>query len=534
MASGRAPSCSQACGSYAHDVSGGAARGFAVSSIVESVEPDGVIETADAPDAPPRSRGLIGVMAILVVGAVVLRFWLAFGRLGRIPNSDEAVVGLMALHVLRHHEFRAFYWGQPYGGSLESILVAPFVAIFGTTTLGLRSASILLELLSAWLTWRIARRLFDARVAVWAGVLALWWPLALVWFGTQERGFYPLSVVLGMTTVLTALRIDDDPSPLRRWIGLGVAVGVGWWVSPDILYFAVPVLVWLTWRGHWRRWRGVAVAFGGFVFGSAVWIDANIHSHFASLRIRPSAGTSTFWSRFGFFWQTGLPFAFGFRRPWGGQWYWSPLIGRLCYAAVLLALAFGLRRFFRTRSLDLVLLGFAPLVFAFFPQTWLLSEGRYTYFVAALLVLVLCRVAQYRWGRPLLVALVVVTGVAFTRDYHRLEAPIAASVVPITRAIEHEGYHTAIANYWIAFRMTYQSDEHVIATPVPGQASVRYPPYLTAINNSTPAYVFNLRGQFSSDTRLTNALTAAHVPYRIVTAAGYYAVLPSRRFITVP
>ncbi len=475
------------------------------------------------------------VIGLIVVGAVALRLWLALGPLGRSPDSDEDVVGLMALHIVRHHEFHAFYWGQTYGGSIESILVAPFVAAFGATRLGLRSASIGLTVVMAWLTWRIACHLFDRRVASWAGALSLLWPLALVSFGTHERGFYPLSAALGLTTVLMAVNIDEDARPVRHWIGLGLAVGIGWWASPNIIYYAIPSVVWLAARGHWRQWRNVIVAGCAAVLGDVVWIAANLRSGFASMHVAQRlGGTSTYASRFGFFWRTAFPFALGLRRPHSAEWYWSPVLGRTMYAAVLIVLAYCLWKAFEARSIELPLFVFAPFVFAFFLPTWLLNEGRYTYFVASILPLLMCRILSNRWGRSFVVVLVVLTGIAFFRDYRRLQRPLAAGIGPITQVVERNGYHTVIANYWIAFRMTYESSEHVIASPLPGQAGARYQPYIAAIVASTPAYVFDAHGAAGADRTIVRKLEAAHISYRIVRAGAYYAVLPSDRLIAAP
>ncbi len=484
--------------------------------------------------APTRILGW-AVLGVLVVGAVVLRLWFVLGPLGRSPSSDEDIVGLMALHLLRHGELRAFYWGQSYGGSLEAILVAPFVAVFGATILGLRSASVLLSLAMAGLTWRIARHMYAPIVAVAGGILVLWWPLALVYFGTQERGFYPLSAVLGLSTILMAVNIDAEPRSVRHWIGLGLSAGLGWWASPNILYFVIPAAVWLVLRGHWRHPRNIAVAVTATAIGSSVWLIANVQSGFASRRVLPGLrGSSTYWSRFRFFWQTGLPFALGLRQPHTGLWYWSQPVGRALYAGALIALVFCAWRALRTWSIDLVLMVFAPFIFAFFPPTWLLSEGRYTYFIAAMLPLVLCRVLTNRWSAALVVVFVALSGVAFARSQHELERPIAASIVPITQVLERAGYHTAIANYWIAIRMTYESSEHMIASPLPGQVGVRYLPYVRSIVSSNPAYVFDTHGSDSRDGWLLHKLAAAHISYRVVRANGYYAVLPARRLIAVP
>ncbi len=475
------------------------------------------------------------VAAAFVAAGLVLRLWFVLGPLGRSPSSDEDIVGLMALHLVRHGELRAFYWGQSYGGSLEAILVAPFVAVFGATILGLRSASVLLSLAMAALTWRIARHTYAPIVAIAGGILVLWWPLALVYFGTQERGFYPLSAVLGLSTILMAVNVDADPRSVRHWVGLGLSAGLGWWASPNVAYFAIPAAVWLGLRGHWRHPRNIAVAITATAIGSSVWLIANIQSGFASGRVLPGLrGSSSYWGRIRFYWQTGLPFALGLRYPHTGRWYWSPPVGRVLYTAALIALLLCAWRALRTWSIDLVLMIVAPFIFAFFPPTWLLSEGRYTYFIAAMLPLVLCRMLTNRWSAGAVVMFVAVTGIAFARSQHELKRPIAASILPITQELERAGYHTAVANYWIGIRITYESSEHVIASPLPGQVGVRYLPYVRLIVRSNPAYVFDMHGSGSRDGWLLRKLAAGHVSYRVVRATGYYAVLPARRVIAVP
>src|SRR5439155_2340714 len=135
----------------------------------------------------------------------------------------------------------------------------------------------------AWVIWRVARHLVRPTPAAFAGILALFWPLADVLFGARERGFYPATAALGMCAVLSAVNIDEGPGRVAYWVAFGFAVGVGWWVSPNIIYYAVPLVVWLAVRGQWRHWRNVAIGGIAFVVGATPWLIANLHSGFASL-----------------------------------------------------------------------------------------------------------------------------------------------------------------------------------------------------------------------------------------------------------
>src|SRR5919197_6095068 len=92
-------------------------------------------EAARRAPLPPPGRGVGGLgpaplalFAILLAGAA-LRAWILAGPLGEV-EADEAVIGLMALHI-NSGEYPALYWGQPYLGSLEAYLVAVAFSLFG-------------------------------------------------------------------------------------------------------------------------------------------------------------------------------------------------------------------------------------------------------------------------------------------------------------------------------------------------------------------------------------------------------------------
>ncbi len=73
-----------------------------------------------ARDRHPAVRSRVDIRWIALVAAVgvaglVLRVWIYRSALG-VPDSDEAVVGLMTMHLL-DGEWTTFFWGQGFGGS---------------------------------------------------------------------------------------------------------------------------------------------------------------------------------------------------------------------------------------------------------------------------------------------------------------------------------------------------------------------------------------------------------------------------------
>jgi hypothetical protein len=503
----------------------------------EEREPDEP-DLAPAPPPPLTSARVFAavVLAFVVLGGIGYRFWLALGPLGRAPTSDETVVGLMALHLWRNHEMQAFYWHQPYGGTLQTWLMAPFVGMFGTSIFSLRLVTTLEGIAAPIITWRIARHFFKPHVAVLAGVVALWWPLSLVYFSTNERLFYALTALLGLLAVLMAVNIDEKPPLLRHWIVLGLSVGTGWWLSPNIIYYALPIVLYLLVRGHWRQWRGISIAAATFLFASSAWTYANLHSGFKSLHSPDWAGTSTYGSRLGFFFKTGLPFSLGLRHTWTAKWFGSTTLHRLLFAVgiviVVASLVLAVRRIRSSASIIVLLVVAAPLIFAWFPPNWQLNEGRYLYFFGSLLPLLVCEVMQFRAGQGVVLGFVAITAVLFVRAYGT--TPQGPSMTPIARVLEANGYNTAVAQYWIAYDLTYATGERVIATPLPGQTGARYKPYIDKVRSSNPAYVFTNLRTGVHDKKVIAALEQANIPYRVVVAGAYAAVLPEKPLIIVP
>jgi hypothetical protein len=411
--------------------------------------------------------------------------------------------------MLRHGELPgAFYWGQSYGGSLQAFAVAPFIWLFGTNRLGLRGASIAFELVAAWLTWRIALRLFSRNIAAFVGALSLFWPLAVVWFGTRERGFYPLTAALGLGCVLLALHIDEQPTSWVRWAALGGCAGVGWWTSPNVAYYVAPIGLWLLVRGAWRHWRDVLVAIAAFVFGAGIWIAASIHDGLASLHGPDVGRSSTIFERFRFFWARGLPFAL--------------------YVAVLVLAVLALRHTRLLDAPDVFLLAFAPVVFVFLKVNYRLDEGRYTYFVASMLPFLLGRIVSIRVGRVIAAVLVAVSTIGFVNGYQSLVRATPGSAKPLADELRREGYRTATGDYWATFKMTFESDEGIIASPLRGQAGSRSPHYARVVAASHYAYVFNASSEKRGIRLFERSLREQHVPYRVIRNGWFMAVLPDR------
>ena len=188
-------------------------------------------------------RWLILIAAAFVSG-IALRVWVYRSALG-IPDSDEAVVGLMALHLL-DGEWTTFFWGQSFGGSQEAVLTAPLLWAFGPSWLALRVVPIALTAVTALVVWRVGRRTIGEPAAVVAGCLVWIWPPFLVHRLTHQFGFYAGGVLYSALLLFLALRLVERPSRTRAGL-FGLTLGLALWQSAQVLV-AVGVIAWTIWR----------------------------------------------------------------------------------------------------------------------------------------------------------------------------------------------------------------------------------------------------------------------------------------------
>lgn len=466
---------------------------------------------------PLLITGRLLVLVAIVCGAA-LRAWYGFHFL---PTSDEAVVGLMA-HGIQHGHFNAFYWGQDYGGSAEAVAVAFLMLIFGNAALWLTPA--ILFGVAALLTWRIARRLVpDRLLASLAGALVWVAPLVVVRLSSLELGFRGVMLVCGLIVLLLSLRILDGAADAGNFIGLGLAAGIGWWSSPEVVFFFIPAAALLigaivNFPAGWRIrfWLPALTATLAFaVLGALPWLWANAQSGFRSLQPSSFAGASLaqphgYGERLQSFFVHLVPMLQGSSVA-GLQVVGGPLGAVIVRSLELLLLGAvvicGVKRG-RCRAIALALVSF-PFVYALSPATWFWADGRYGMcfaFLAALALVVACAegpglLARHAhndrlghlarpWsalrnsrkrtisrllmiGTSLLTVALTVVGFSelnagqlhgsFFAGWSNRQAPIEQ----VADRLYQGGVRTGYANYWVAYPIDFGSGEKPLLSPGP-------------------------------------------------------------------
>ncbi|MHB0876187.1 MAG: hypothetical protein ACYC5O_09100 [Anaerolineae bacterium] len=204
-----------------------------------------------------RRAWSIGTAAALAVAAAVF-LWAGLHWTANF-DSDEAIFGLMAKHILRG-ETPTYRYGLAYLGSLESLVAAPFIRVLGGGVVPLRLSAIPLYLCFLAMHSVLARRLWGTGVAVVSTLLlavpARW---VLEWL-YRPMGF---STILPFGTAAMLLATWRPPTRSLRWArlaALGLVAGLALWSNPStLLYFAVLAAV--AWLGsaEWRYIRSTLV-----------------------------------------------------------------------------------------------------------------------------------------------------------------------------------------------------------------------------------------------------------------------------------
>jgi hypothetical protein len=266
-------------------------------------------------------------------------------------HSDEAVVALMARHILQGDR-PVFFYGQAYMGSLDAWAVALGFAALGEGVPAIRIVQSVLALVGvvlgcavAWQMTRPGARVFAVRAA---GVLLAVPPVLVALYTTATLGGYNQTLILGTACLLCAFGLPGarGQSAWARWVGLGFAAGVGWWtnnlIAAYLLAIAVYLLVGLVRevRAHRRvpvaAVGGAAAAAVAFITGGWPWWAFNLAEGFPSLAFLtgtsgPSAlaGTDTITlplaERVLGTVFLGLPTLIGARWPWAAGWFAPPL-----------------------------------------------------------------------------------------------------------------------------------------------------------------------------------------------------------------
>lgn len=259
-------------------------------------------------------------------------------------NSDEATMGLAALHVAEDQALPIFFYGQYYMGTLEAYLAAPLFLLAGASTLALRLPLLAMYVAFLVVMWRLTSRLYTPWLAaVTVGLLALGSDRVLK-NQVIALGGYPEMNPAGALLVLLAVNLGLGLVRRRAlaYAAWGVLAGLMLWVDWLLLpYLAVAGLLLLVPAGRRPSVREFAALLGGGLLGAGPLLAHNLTAPWEQnsinvlLVLNGGAGGTSLGQRLDGAVLFGVPMGTGLCSPatcstWQLWWGW-------CYPVLLVA-----------------------------------------------------------------------------------------------------------------------------------------------------------------------------------------------------
>lgn len=444
-----------------------------------------------------RVREWLGV-ALLVVVALLLR--LDFMRGGSfVIDADEAIVGLMGKHILEGRGVPTFYYGQHYMGSLEGICASIVFRLLGISSFTLQLVPLVFSLVLVYLMYLLGRSVGGVTVGRVAALLCAVPPAPLiVWSFKARGGFIELLVIGALSLLFTVRWLKKTSTNLTYPALIWLTLGVGWWVNNQIVYFIVPIGLFgaLKSFASLRAGRLSLVQVGklsvvsvvSFCVGSAPYWIYNVRHGFPSLGMFGFAPLSDMREYFIGLFSNALPIILGAKHFWENDSAFpgATLVVSGVYATLFCSVLWARRSSLgalRNASLDriepleifLFFIPFTCVVFAVSSFGWLSQAPRYLlplyvgvfvvcgWFVRlvssrskvlgclSVLVLVGLNLASaYAGGRAIPGEPVVFNGERVSRDHSEIIGRLKAL-----------GIHKIRTNYWIGYRLAFETNEDV-------------------------------------------------------------------------
>ena len=480
---------------------------------------------------PQRLRWRRGLAFIVpFVAAVLLKAVLI--PTSAIPlDSDEAIPMLMAKHILAG-ERPLFWYGEDYGGSLDSFLIAGAYSLLGVSVSAARVVQSLEYLGAILFTYLLARRIIHNRFAALATAWLMALPTPLLSLFTTTALLYTIVMLLGSMLLFVGHKLlHESGESLALWLVFGALAGLAFWTFGILLIYILPVGLLMLSRLRRRLWPHYLLAtLAFFLFSSPWWIYNFTHDN-AALRVVFESDpllTVPMSLRVLSFFCLGLPTLFGFRYPWAPQIV-LPALAWAIFAFYLVVLALAVRAWYRRFALSgtkgptgvsasgLTLLWLLVIVWLglfFSTRFGIDSSGRY-YLPLYIPLLIFAGVAlatlRQRHRRLALGLLILVLGFNLLATFLALwqgQPGFTAQMSP-TRQFDNRYDQDLIAflkeqgpygysHHWITYKIAFLSDEQVIlAAQLPYHSNLRYnprddryPPYSRQVAASDrPVYV---------------------------------------------
>jgi 4-amino-4-deoxy-L-arabinose transferase-like glycosyltransferase len=485
-------------------------------------------------------------------------------------NSDEAIVGLMAKHIL-HGEMPIFFYGQGYMGSLDAYFISLGFLLFGEKVWVIRMVQIVLYAGTMFVVLKVVHELIsDVRAVIVTGILMAFPTVNVTLYTTVSLGGYGEALLFGSLMLYLARRYtklklpSDRPKSLLLLFLFGLLLGLGFWTNLLSLIIGIPcvllIAIYVVKGSDWKNCLvGSAFLIAGFCIGALpVWLFA--FKNGASAIVSEILGgyitaESTTWfikilHHFVYFLIFGIPVILGVRPPWEIRWLMIPAIPVIVFIWVLVVIF--LIRLDRERKVEKsfiwLLIGSLLLYFLVYVLSNFGTEPSGRYFLVLMIPLTVLfsismkavrknaivlglagLVGIYNFSATLVCALDRPTGLT-TQIYEpsQIDHSFDGELIRFLDAHQITGGYT---NYWVAYPIAFLSDEQITFVPaLPYHLDLsfttrddRIPLYDTLVSESTKIAYITTRNP-PLDLLIAQSFDAHHVSWQEVIIGDYHVI----------
>lgn len=472
------------------------------------------------------------ILSIIVIGIVWKVILL---QLDSFPfNSDEAIIGLMARHIL-DGERPIFFYGQAYMGSLDAYLVALGFHIFGSKVWVIRLIQIILYSGILLTSYIITKRLFKSALAGIISIILLSIPTVnLTLYSTVSLGGYNEALLIGNLIILLSLLLAERfkdvkgsiPGILLHTLLLGFLIGLGLWANGLTLVYSIPSVIFLIRHFTSSQQNRLALVYtlifiSGVLIGASPWLFYALTESPAALvaelsgsavAVEPVSIINRIFSHAVNFILLGIPVILGIRPPWSVTWLAIPLIPfvLIFWSATVVYCVRQLHHHDEKMDGIFIVYGvFITLLLGFlFSSFGVDPSGRYfTPIQIILTILAGGMMAELKFAmkwKTLVIIGVIIFNAWSTLQCAFKNPPGISTQFDQTTIIDHSydsqlvdflkenGEFRGITNYWVSYPLAFISNEELIFVPhLPYHQDLRYTsrddrykPYSTLVESS--------------------------------------------------
>lgn len=442
-----------------------------------------------------KDRVHLAVFILILLAGAFLRYYVIRADLGGPIDSDEAIVGLMGKHILEGREYPVYFYGQNYMGSLEAFLAAGAFAIFGVSVSSLKLLMFALSMVFVAVTYFLARSMEDEVTALFSTLLVSIPPPFLTVYCLKARGGYIETLIFGSVLMLLSLKIrgsDRNVASDLMFALLGFVAGLAWWTNNLVVYYFIPVsLILFKVLRKDNLLRLAAMTGLSFLIGSLpMWLYMIAHSSEKGGMVSFKRALPALKN----FFLQGIPVILGARQAWSETDFFpsATLLLSVIYGGCLLY--YVLKKRGSGGMTPVTFLLSVPVLFALSDKAGGFAiEPRYLLPIYSVLTFIVAwpivKIFEYSRfvGVTTAAVLVAVNLYGTLKLKPELQLPFSNGLRverehgELIEFLKREGIDAVFTDYWIAYRLTFETGEDVLAIPWGETATNRYPGYLEMI-----------------------------------------------------